>query len=311
MIRFLSAHRPLGFSHSGMPPTMPHTTVERIVRSLHTSEMPQSNPAPHDLAAVARRLVSEHSTALPFKPFASQSGILTLADAYQVQEMLVRAWQDGHGGTRVGYKIGLTSRAMQAMCRIDSPVSGVILSERVRTSPADIPARQFMRLGLEFEVGVRIGRDTLRAAGAPPFDSREIAQYVSGVCAAIELVDDRNCDYETLDVLSLVADNSWNAGVVTGNFAAADLESLDSWPGIVYANGAEIGRGHGRDALGHPFIPLAWIANRLADAGHYLRAGDLVMTGSLIKTQFPKSDTRYAFDLGGGTSTVECTVGFD
>jgi len=55
-----------------------------------------------------------------------------------------------------------------------------------------------------------------------------LAPHIDGVCAAIELVDDRSADYAKLDVLSLVADNSWNGGIVLSEFATKwpDLERV-------------------------------------------------------------------------------------
>jgi 2-keto-4-pentenoate hydratase len=259
-----------------------------------------------DIGVIARKLVADHQAAKRFEPFAASSGICSLRDAYSVQGEYVRLQGTLSSFGTAGYKVGLTSRQMQAMCGIDSPVSGVIMSDRVLNNPAELDGSRFGRLGLEFEIAVRMGKDL------PP-DGREltlsdVAVAVDGVCAAIELVDDRGCDYSTLDVLSLVADNSWNAGIVHGAFCSGWPELAES-EGIVLANGIEIGRGFGGDALGHPFIPLAWLANHLVDLNSFLRAGDIVMTGSLIKTQFPSVSTRYQFSVEG-LGQVTCQVTF-
>ena len=50
-----------------------------------------------------------------------------------------------------------------------------------------------------------------------PFEER-LEKVAEAGYHAVELVDDRHCDYATLDVLSLIADNSWNAGIVLGVF---------------------------------------------------------------------------------------------
>jgi 2-keto-4-pentenoate hydratase len=123
-----------------------------------------------------------------------------------------------------------------------------------------------------------------------------IAPHIDGVCAAIELVDDRNADYAALDVRSLVADNSWNGGIVLSEFAATwpDLENV---LGRATKDGAAIGEGHGRDILGHPFNSAAWLATQLASRGASLKAGQVVMTGSVMKTVFPEGDANYRFDL--------------
>ena len=63
-------------------------------------------------------------------------------------------------------------------------------------------------------------------------------------------------------------------------------------------DGAEIGRGQGRDVLDHPFHAVAWLADHLASSGSGLCAGDIVMTGSIITTKFPDAPCRYRFELG-------------
>lgn len=224
--------------------------------------------------------------------FAAIEGLGDIAIAYQVQEAYVAEIVDGD--QVAGYKIGLTSRAMQTMCGIDHPVAGVVFARRVMRSGARLALSAYGRLGLEFEICARLGRDL------PPrpvaYSREEVAAAVDGVCAAVELIDDRNADYAVLDVLTLVADNSWNAGIVLGEFVPppAALESVEA---VVYQDGAEIGRGAGADALGHPFESLAWLANHLAAEGRGLRKGDVVMTGSLVRTCFPDKPFSFRFEV--------------
>jgi 2-keto-4-pentenoate hydratase len=169
-----------------------------------------------------------------------------------------------------------------------------VLARRVYQSGATVRRSDFGRLGLEFEIAVRIKSDVPIKSG--PFTADMIAPHIGGVCAAIELVDDRSADYASLDVLSLVADNSWNGGIVLSEFAATwpDLESV---LGRAMKDRVAIGEGHGRDILGHPFNSVAWLASQLASRGVALKAGQVVMTGSVMKTVFPAEDANYRFDL--------------
>jgi len=66
---------------------------------------------------------------------------------------------------------------------------------------------------------------------------------------------------------------------------------------VAYQDGVEIGRGKGADALGHPFEPLAWLANHLGMQGEGLKKGDIVMTGSIVTTRFPQAAFSYRFDV--------------
>jgi 2-keto-4-pentenoate hydratase len=238
-------------------------------------------------------LLAQHKANQRFTTLGSRNAPADIADAYDIQDHYVALLQSEHGGP-VGYKVGLTSATMQAFCGIDHPIAGVVLESRLHQSGATIRRSDFGRLGLEFEIAVRIKSDV--PATSVPLIAEAIRPHIDGVCAAIELVDDRSADYTNLDVLSLVADNSWNAGIVLSEFATTwpDLESVLGRA----TNGREtIGEGYGRDILGHPFNSVAWLATQLAARGAGLKARQIVMTGSVMKTIFPAEDTTYRFDL--------------
>jgi 2-keto-4-pentenoate hydratase len=249
----------------------------------------------------AETLLAEHKANVLFKPFGPHQGPATVPDAYDIQQKFVALLHSEHGNT-IGYKVGLTSAPMQKFCGIDHPIAGVVLARRMHQSGATVRRGEFGRLGLEFEIAVQIKSDL--PANAPPDTAELIQPYIGGVCAAIELVDDRAADYAVLDVLALVADNSWNGGVVLSEFVTRwpDLKDI---LGTATKGGLAIGEGHGRDILGHPFNSVAWLATHLASRGEDLKAGQIVMTGSVMKTVFPTEDAIYGFSLDQiGTVTI-------
>ena len=243
----------------------------------------------------AERLLAEHKANTQFKPFDRQQGPASIADAYDIQQQFVGLLRAEYGDP-IGYKVGLTSEPMQTFCGIDHPIAGVVLAKREHRSGATIRRAAFGRLGLEFEIAVRIKSDV--PANPTPMTAEMIAPYIGGVGAAIELVDDRAADYSHLDVLALLADNSWNGGIVLS-------ELVTNWPdlanvlGKATQDGTAIGEGHGRDILGHPFHSVAWLAAHLAARGESLKAGQIVMTGSVMKTIFPTAEATYGFSLDG------------
>jgi 2-keto-4-pentenoate hydratase len=241
----------------------------------------------------AQSLLAEHDANVRFQPLGPAHRPATISDAYDIQERYVALLRSVHGDD-VGYKVGLTSAPMQAFCGIDHPIAGVVLARRVHRSGASVRRSDFGRLGLEFEIAVRIKSD-VPVAGMP-WTAEMITPHIDGVCAAIELVDDRSADYTNLDVLSLLADNSWNGGIVLSEFATKwpDLESV---LGRATKDDVAIGEGHGRDILGHPLNSVAWLATQLASRGVRLKAGQVVMTGSVMKTIFPMENATYRFDL--------------
>jgi 2-keto-4-pentenoate hydratase len=251
----------------------------------------------------AETLLAQHKAGVTFRSLGPPDAPAAIADAYDIQERFVPLLRAQYGDT-VGYKVGLTSVPMQTFCGINHPIAGVVLAKRVHRSGTTARLEDFGRLGLEFEIAVRIKSDI--AGDEKPLTASTIEPHIDGVCAAIELVDDRSADYSNLDVRSLVADNSWNAGIVLSDFAPA-WPNLEAALGKATKDGAAIGEGHGRDILGHPFNSVAWLAGQLASRGQRLKAGQVVMTGSVMKTIFPSEAASYRFELEG-VGAVEVRV---
>ena len=157
----------------------------------------------------------------------------------------------------------------------------------------------YVRVGVECEIAVRLGARSAAGAGA----------VHGGVCRArrsrpiypaIEIVDDRYVKWETLGAPTLVADDFFAAGCVLGQpVARAAAPDLLDVTGRAIINGVEVGRGTGADVLGHPHHALAWLANHLAAEGRGLHAGQIVLTGSLVKTLWLKAGDGVMMDLSG------------
>src|SRR6478609_5412446 len=89
------------------------------------------------------------------------------------------------------------------------------------------------------------------------------------------------------------------ASLRTGNFVRVGVPDVLHVAGRALINGVEVGRGSGADVLGHPHDALAWLANHLAADGKNLRAGQLVLTGSLVKTVWLKAGDEVVMELEG------------
>ena len=210
----------------------------------------------------------------------------SIVEAYEVQGAYQGALS-GEYGAVAGYKIAYTTTALQQSSGISEPVAGVILANNVRQSPAALNATDFLQPGIECEVGVRMGRD-LPASGAP-YDRDGVSGAVEAVMTAFEVVDNRRTqgqDTQT-QLLTTIASNILNVGIVLG-------EPVADWRGIHLAgcrgymeiNGELVGEGMGSDVMGHPLEPLAWLANNLASRGQELKAGMVVITGSIVSPKW-------------------------
>ena len=231
------------------------------------------------------------------RPFRSAPGLETgdLALAYDAQDVLIAHWKRERNARSAGHKIGLTTPRMQEMCGIAHPIAGTILSDRVFASPVTLDTTRFVRLGLESELAVRFGGAIDGAAGAP--DAGTVMAAIDAVAPAFEIIEDRAADYKVLDMASLVADDSWNAGLVLGPISPArDLADL---PALLAINGAHSDEGNSNDVLGHPLTALSWLAGHLGARRRRIEAGEWVLTGSIVPTRFPRPGDDYAFTIEG------------
>jgi 2-oxo-3-hexenedioate decarboxylase/2-keto-4-pentenoate hydratase len=247
--------------------------------------------------AAAQAIAASRRGRIPLQPLAADNAPQTEAEGYQIQEAL-RGLLAADFGSPVGYKIGCTSAVMQQYLDIAHPCGGSVFAKGVHQSGVSLRHNDFVRVGVECEIAVRLARDLAPTQG--PFTAEAVAQAIDAYLPAIEIVDDRYSDWQTMGAPTLVADDFFAAGCVLGKpvarSAAPDLLDVI---GRAVINGVEISRGTGADVLGHPHHALAWLANHLAADGKGLRAGEIVLTGSLVKTLWLNAGDRVTMDLSG------------
>jgi len=204
-----------------------------------------------------------------------------VAAAYRVQDALHASLAAAGLGTIAGHKIGCTTPVMQRYLKIDHPCAGGVMAARTYRDSARLRHGAFVRVGVECEIAVVLGRDL--PARDRPYSPAEVTSAVEACAAAIEIVDDRWADYGTVDTPTLIADDFFNAGAVLGVRRRFDPGlDLAALRGAMTINGRETGRGTGADALGSPLHALAW----LASARGGLSAGQFVLTGSMVQTHW-------------------------
>lgn len=218
-----------------------------------------------------------------------------LDEAYAIRQEFERIGIEHGRGAVAGFKIGLTTPIMQKLCGVDEPCYGTIFTGEVHHRRAELPTRNYCRLSIETEIAVRLGRDL--SDGRDPV---RVADAVESCMAAIELLEDLHHDYKRLTAAAMVAGNVWNAGVVLGppvrEWRHLDLSQLGARLTI---DGREIGSGNGGDVMGNPLNALAWLADKRAAQGMPLKAGQIVMTGSMVPIQFPNTGSHAVVEVEG------------
>jgi len=240
----------------------------------------------------AERIVELFRAARPLAVLPPEVYPADLAEGYAIRAAY-EAIEAPRLGPAAGYKIAITTKVMQELCGIDEPCYGAIFDSRVYRGEVELHAADYCRIAVETEIAVRLGEDLPQGG-----DRDRVASAVESCMAAIELIEDLRYDYKRLDGPALVAANAWNAGIVLG-MPVYDWHRLDlaALTGRLEINGREIGTGKGADALGHPLNALSWLANRRAAEGNPLRRGQVVMTGSLVATQYPVAGDRILVEI--------------
>jgi 2-keto-4-pentenoate hydratase len=222
---------------------------------------------------------------------------LTLDEAYRIQLALIER-RCAQGERQIGWKVGLTSKAIQQQFGFHEPCFGCILETR----PSDhaFAAGELNRPGFETELCVRLGRPL-----AGEVSPGEVRAAVAVVYPSFEITETRG---DPGQIALMLADNAQQRSVVLGEpvtfTPALQLEQVEA---RVELNGSIVATGVGAAVLDHPLNSVAWLARKLGEYGRSLRAGEVVMTGSLVR-QFPLAPGDRAWASFSGVGTVEVRV---
>lgn len=221
-------------------------------------------------------LLKAREEVAPADPLSSLSGDLTIDEAYEVQEMVVKERLE-KGERVIGWKIGATSRAVMDQLAINEPILGCMTSESEYSFLQEVKASHFCKLAVEGEIAFIMGK----ALKDPGVTRTDVIQATAGIMGAVELVDCRIKDWQTT-TSEAIADNALHAGIILGN-VMKPLSGFDLiHEGIVLCrNGQLLASACGVEALGNPLNVVMWLANKLVEFGKGLNEGDVVSTGSL------------------------------
>ena len=202
---------------------------------------------------------------------------LDMDQALLIQHALL-ARKVAEGQQHIGWKVGLTAKAIQDQFNVHEPVCGYLLQSGLIASGSEMTGKKLIGPGVENEVCFKMGSDL-----TGPNATAEMARAaVAQLYPAMELVENRG-DFSAQLAVSL-ADNVQQTGFVLGDPLnindGLDIATIDA---TVYLNGEQVGMGNATAVLGSPFNSLAWLANKLAELGLKVRKGDYVMAGSLTR----------------------------
>ena len=224
---------------------------------------------------------------------------LSLDDAYRIQAQWM-ALKQAEGRTIRGYKIGLTSRAMQMTMQIDEPDYGTLLDDMFFANGALFDAADFTDPRIEVELAFVL-KDRLAGEEVTVSDVMQATDYV---VPALELIAARTYRVDpdsgyVRKIQDTISDNAASAGVVLGE-QRIEPESVDlRWCGaLLYRNGV----------VDHPANGICWIAKRFAAHGIALEPGQVLLSGSFTRPVLARPGDVFRADYGN-LGTINCRFG--
>lgn len=230
---------------------------------------------------------------------------LSMDDAYAIQ----KAWMDmkvAEGNTLKGYKIGLTSRAMQQVMKIDEPDYGTLLDDMFFDDGAEIEISRFTDARIEVELAFVL-KDRLEGENVSVFDVMNATDYV---VPAMELIAARSFRVDpetgyTRNIIDTIADNAASGGVIMGGRPIKPTDMDLRWVGaLLYRNGVIEETGLAAGVLNHPANGICWVAKRFAPHGIALEPGQIIIGGSFTRPVIARAGDTFHADYGvlGGIS---------
>jgi 2-oxo-hept-3-ene-1,7-dioate hydratase len=254
---------------------------------------------PEDHADAAAALLQAEKTG-------EQIGLLTrrhpemgMDDACAIQNAIYRA-KLAEGRKVIGWKIGLTSKAMQYALNIDIPDSGILFDDMLFSNGASVPKGRFIQPRIEAEIAFVL-KSPLGGADVTRDDVIAATDYVA---PSIEILDTRilRVDPETQQtrkVYDTISDNAANAGIVLGSERHA-VDAFDlRWVGAITSRNSEVEEtGLGAGVLNDPVESVVWLARRMAQYGQSIDPGQVILSGSFIRPVECPSGSNIFADFG-------------
>ncbi|OAN70716.1 2-oxo-hepta-3-ene-1,7-dioic acid hydratase [Jannaschia sp. EhC01] len=235
-----------------------------------------------------------------------QIGLLTLRhpkmgmdDAYAIQNAIAAA-KLAQGRRVIGWKIGLTSKAMQNALNIDIPDSGILFDDMAFDDGATVPKGRFIQPRIEAEIAF-----VMKAPiGGGDVTRDDVLAATDYVAPSIEILDTRitRTDAATgkaRTVFDTISDNAANAGVVLGRQRHAPDAFDLRWVGAITSRNDEVEEtGLGAGVLNDPVESVVWLARRMAQYGQSIAPGQIILSGSFIRPVECPAGTRIHADFG-------------
>ncbi|MAB14331.1 fumarylacetoacetate hydrolase family protein [Parvibaculum sp.] len=255
---------------------------------------------PESSANIADAVYQSRRTGLCIPPLSLTYGLSDVDEAYRVQEINTRRRID-EGARRVGRKIGLTSKTVQAQLGVDQPDFGVLFDDMQFASGETLPMKRLMQPRIEAEIAFVLEHDLVE----PNTSWSALEGAIGYAVAAAEVVDSAIADWK-ITLADTIADNA-SCGLFVLGEQERKLGDFDPrlCSMVLSRNGEEVSVGTGAACLGHPLRAVKWLADMSVRLGDPLRRGEIILSGALGPMVDVAPNDTFTIEVGGfGALTV-------
>ncbi len=254
------------------------------------------------IAALGDELHTALATRKPVAPLSGRGCDLSIEEAYRIQERMLSHRLAG-GDRIVGKKVGATSAAVQNLLKVSQPDFGMLLASMIYNEGETIPMDALIQPKAEGEIAFILKRGLT----GPGVTIAEVLAATECVMPCFEIVDSRIENWK-IGIQDTVADNA-SCGVFAlgGSARSPHAVDLDLCGMVLEKNGDVVATGAGAAALGHPASAVAWLANTLGPLGISLKAGEIILSGSLATLVPVAAGDHLRVSIGG---LGDCSVRF-
>jgi 2-oxopent-4-enoate/cis-2-oxohex-4-enoate hydratase len=243
----------------------------------------------------AHRLDEAMNERKTLMPLTTQIPELTLDQAYAISLAFLQI-RLGKGEKVIGKKIGLTSEVVQKMLGVHQPDFGFLTDKMQYPSGAEIVLKkELIQAKSEGEIAFKLKHD-LRG---PNITADDVLAATEQVFACFEIVDSRIENWQ-IKIQDTVADNA-SCGIFVMSEQGVDPHSVDfeNCRMTIKNKGEVVATGKGSAALGSPLNCVAWLANTLSEYDIPLKAGDIILSGSLAAMIPCEADDEMSVEIEG------------
>jgi len=240
----------------------------------------------------------------PVAPLTERGEAIGIEEAYRISLRLLER-RIAAGASVVGKKIGITSKAVQQMLNVHQPDFGYLTDDMMFRDGEPMPiGERLIAPRAEGEIAFILRRDLV----GPGVTNADVLAATECVMPCFEIVDSRIRDWK-IRIQDTVADNASCGFFVLGEQAVSPRQvDLVTCGMVVEKNGSVLSTGAGAAALGSPLNCVAWLANTLGALGTPLKAGEIILSGSLVPLEPVRAGDEMRVSIGGiGSVSVRFT----